>query len=166
MIAIVNTIDLRDLVWYAAILLLVGLTCNNYVASPQPSVVFQLEPEWGNPARITVQAGRGNGGIVTFSPDRAEPGLVRIAFLSQFEVIELRSMLKSDSYRQLSSDPFRNLGCDARYGPCDEDIYIMNDWANGSKHTVECFSEEDGVGKTVADWLLKKVGTKHEYHCS
>jgi hypothetical protein len=76
---------------------------------------------------------------------------------------ELRARLTTGSYRSLSADAFANLRCDARFGPCDEDIYVMSDWLAGTKHTVEWFSEEGGVGQAVADWLLRKAGVKHEY---
>lgn len=169
MSVVAQAIQFRSLVW-SLILLSVALLVLSLHAIGEvpfyPPVVFKLESKWGTPGSVTVYATRNGGGIISTFGDRAQLVRPQFALLSPSEMTELRTQLNTKSYRSLSADAFENLRCDARFGPCDEDVYVMSDWLDGAPHTVECFSEEGGVGQAVADWLLRKAGVQHEYHCS
>lgn len=169
MTVVAQAIQLRFSVWSLLFLSVALFAWTVHVIGEgqfYPPVVFKLESKWGTPGSVTVYATRNGGGIISAFSDRAQLMRPHFALLSASEMTELREQLKTKSYRSLSADALGNLGCDARFGPCDEDVYVMSDWLDGAKHTVECFSEEGGVGQAVADWLLRKAGVKHEYQCS
>lgn len=151
----------------ASIVLVVAITLLAWAfpQAPRKSVVlFELEAQSGSPSNLTVYAyGHHSFGLIAIF-DRHGTNC-QIGILNSQQITELQELLEGEPYRSLTQDPIVNLQCDARFAPCDEDIYRMRDWQNATTHTVACFSEEPGPGKHIADWVLEKAGVEHSYQC-
>jgi len=120
---------------------------------------FQLQSKWGEPSSVSLYSLNGRGGFIV------APGM-KAVFLNENDLRAFSAKLHSIEFQNLSPDTLANLHCDARFGPSDEDIFVMHDWAKGRVHTVECFSGEPGVGQELAEWLLQKAGLQHRYFCA
>lgn len=128
-------------------------------ASTSEGLCYQLQSKWGEPHRVMLYSTPGGGGIITVA------GMTR-ARLSELEMNYFISELQSQQYKLLTSDAYVNLHCDPSCFPSDEDIFVMQDWTNGSVRKVECFSDEPSIGQNLATWILEKAGLRHSYQCS
>lgn len=109
----------------------------------------------GEPSNVRVYSVASLGGVLIAD--------ATIVPLSAASMHYLTNELRSPQYATLTNDALGNLHYDPRYGPCDADTYTMRDWTSGQLHQVECFTDEPGIGRKLATWVLERGGLVHSY---